>query len=90
MTIWTRQFWLNAAEQAVTGAALGIGFSMPDPHHPDWLFTLSCAGAGFVAMGAKSVASNRFGAQRATPLFTAVQPKTGHGWDPVGTNPVGD
>lgn len=82
-TIWSAQFWRNTLEQAVTGAALGVGFAMPDPHHPDWKFTLSCAGAGFIAMGAKSVLSNLFGKQRGTPLVTAVQPKTGHGWNPV-------
>lgn len=84
-TFWTFQFWKNVAEMAITGAAMGVGFAMPDPHHPDWLQILLYAAAGAVALAAKAVIANKVGAQRNTTMVTAVAP---HGWNPV--DPVGD
>jgi hypothetical protein len=84
-TFWTAQYWRNVAEMAVTGAAMGVGFAMPDPQHPQWLQIGLFAAAGALALAAKSIVSNRFGPQTNTPMLTAVAP---HGWNPV--DPLGD
>lgn len=79
-TFWTKSFWLNVAEMAVTGAAMGVGFAMPDWHHPAWLQIAGFAAAGALALAAKAVAVSRVGSQTNTPMLTAVAP---HGWNPV-------
>jgi predicted membrane channel-forming protein YqfA (hemolysin III family) len=74
-TIWSRQFWKNVLEMAVSGAAMGVGFAMPNPHHPDWVSIVVYAGAGALALAAKSIVANLSGAQRATTMVTVVEPK---------------
>ena len=84
-TFWSLQFWKNVGEMAVTGAAMGVGFAMPDWHSPAWGQIALYAGSGALALAAKSVIANRFGSQTNTPMLTAVAP---HGWNPV--DPLGD
>jgi hypothetical protein len=84
-TFWTVQFWRNVAEMAITGAAMGVGFAMPDPHHPDWLQILLYGLAGALALSAKAIVVNKVGVQKNTPMVTAVAP---HGWNPV--DPLSD
>jgi hypothetical protein len=75
-TIWSRQFWKNVLEMAVSGAAMGVGFAMPDPHHPDWVSVAAYAGAGALALASKSIVTNLTGKQRATGMVTTVEPKS--------------
>lgn len=81
--MWTRAYWLNVAEQAVTGAAAGVALAIPDIADAHWLNVAGYAAAGALALAAKSVLANFTGKQRNTTMVTAVQPVVGHGWNPV-------
>jgi hypothetical protein len=84
-SIWSRQFWKNTLELTMYGAATGVGFALPDITHPNWMKIGIYAAAGALAWTAKSIVSNKAGAQKNSPLVTAVAP---HGWNPI--DPLGD